>query len=75
MVWRAFLLPVYGPTAYANFGLDAKFEQLVEWLVYPHLVNIYSALKNLFLTFVSVFCLSDAVVGSTKSNTICPGKF
>ncbi|NXX55498.1 P4R3B phosphatase, partial [Scopus umbretta] len=30
---------------------------------------------NLFLIFVFVFYLSDAVVGSTKSNTICPDNY
>ncbi|NXP87290.1 P4R3B phosphatase, partial [Passerina amoena] len=31
--------------------------------------------ENLFLIFVFVFSLSDAVVGSTKSNTICPDNY
>ncbi|NXK04441.1 P4R3B phosphatase, partial [Herpetotheres cachinnans] len=31
--------------------------------------------ENLFLIFVFLFCLSDAVVGSTKSNTICPDNY
>ncbi|NXK29603.1 P4R3B phosphatase, partial [Arenaria interpres] len=31
--------------------------------------------EKLFLIFVFVFCLSDAVVGSTKSNTICPDNY
>ncbi|KAF1427227.1 Serine/threonine-protein phosphatase 4 regulatory subunit 3B, partial [Spheniscus magellanicus] len=31
--------------------------------------------KNLLLTFVFIFYLSDAVVGSTKSNTICPDNY
>ncbi|NWQ94779.1 P4R3B phosphatase, partial [Burhinus bistriatus] len=43
---------------------------LVELIVYPHLLNIY-----LLLIFVFIFYLSDAVVGSTKSNTICPDNY
>ncbi|NWS97301.1 P4R3B phosphatase, partial [Mionectes macconnelli] len=31
--------------------------------------------QNLFLMFVSIFFWSDAVVGSTKSNTICPDNY
>ncbi|NXD84915.1 P4R3B phosphatase, partial [Halcyon senegalensis] len=31
--------------------------------------------ENLFLIFVFIFYLSDAVVGSTKSNTICPDNY
>ncbi|NXE35026.1 P4R3B phosphatase, partial [Ptilorrhoa leucosticta] len=31
--------------------------------------------ENLFLIFVFIFSLSDAVVGSTKSNTICPDNY
>ncbi|NXK53150.1 P4R3B phosphatase, partial [Chauna torquata] len=31
--------------------------------------------ENLFLIFAFVFCLSDAVVGSTKSSTICPDNY
>ncbi|NXW89497.1 P4R3B phosphatase, partial [Alopecoenas beccarii] len=31
--------------------------------------------ESLLLIFVCVFCLSDAVVGSTKSNTICPDNY
>ncbi|NXL66526.1 P4R3B phosphatase, partial [Chordeiles acutipennis] len=31
--------------------------------------------ENLFLIFVLIFYLSDAVVGSTKSNTICPDNY
>ncbi|NXD90268.1 P4R3A phosphatase, partial [Chaetorhynchus papuensis] len=31
--------------------------------------------ENLFLIFVFISCLSDAVVGSTKSNTICPDNY
>uniref|UniRef100_A0A8B9CWR8 Protein phosphatase 4 regulatory subunit 3B n=1 Tax=Anser brachyrhynchus TaxID=132585 RepID=A0A8B9CWR8_9AVES len=39
-------------------------KSLIKSFIYPYLLNIYSAF---------IFCLSDAVVGSTKSNTICPG--
>uniref|UniRef100_A0A8C0F3D3 Serine/threonine-protein phosphatase 4 regulatory subunit 3B n=1 Tax=Bubo bubo TaxID=30461 RepID=A0A8C0F3D3_BUBBB len=31
--------------------------------------------ENLFLICVFIFCSSDAVVGSTKSNTICPDNY
>ncbi|NXH67281.1 P4R3B phosphatase, partial [Hydrobates tethys] len=31
--------------------------------------------ENLFLIFVFIFFLSDAVVGSTKTNTICPDNY
>ncbi|NXJ38712.1 P4R3B phosphatase, partial [Ciconia maguari] len=31
--------------------------------------------ENLFLIFVFIFYLSDAVVGSTKSNTVCPDNY
>ncbi|NXV94115.1 P4R3B phosphatase, partial [Calonectris borealis] len=31
--------------------------------------------ENLFLIFVFIFYLSDAVVGSTKANTICPDNY
>ncbi|KAF1483972.1 Serine/threonine-protein phosphatase 4 regulatory subunit 3B, partial [Eudyptula minor novaehollandiae] len=31
--------------------------------------------ENLFLIFIFIFYLSDAVVGSTKSNTICPDNY
>ncbi|NXT91057.1 P4R3B phosphatase, partial [Anhinga rufa] len=34
-----------------------------------------TCLQNLFLTFVFIFYFSDAVVGSTKSNTICPDNY
>uniref|UniRef100_A0A8B9DZS5 Serine/threonine-protein phosphatase 4 regulatory subunit 3B n=1 Tax=Anser cygnoides TaxID=8845 RepID=A0A8B9DZS5_ANSCY len=39
-------------------------KSLIKSFIYPYLLNIYSAF---------IFCLSDAVVGSNKSNTICPG--
>ncbi|KAF1662434.1 Serine/threonine-protein phosphatase 4 regulatory subunit 3B, partial [Aptenodytes patagonicus] len=38
-------------------------------------LNLVIALKNLLLIFVFIFYLSDAVVGSTKSNTICPDNY
>uniref|UniRef100_A0A8B9IC43 Protein phosphatase 4 regulatory subunit 3B n=1 Tax=Anser brachyrhynchus TaxID=132585 RepID=A0A8B9IC43_9AVES len=41
-------------------------KSLIKSFIYPYLLNIYSAF---------IFCLSDAVVGSTKSNTICPDNY
>lgn len=49
-----------------SFELIKSLKSLVQSFICPYLLNIYSAF---------IFCLSDAVVGSTKSNTICPGKF
>ncbi|NXY15552.1 P4R3B phosphatase, partial [Atrichornis clamosus] len=39
----------------------------------PHLRPV--CFENLFLILVFIFSLSDAVVGSTKSNTICPDNY
>ncbi|NWZ21805.1 P4R3B phosphatase, partial [Asarcornis scutulata] len=46
--------------------LIKSLKSLVQSFTCPYLLNIYSAF---------IFCLSDAVVGSTKSNTICPDNY
>ncbi|NWX14563.1 P4R3B phosphatase, partial [Aegotheles bennettii] len=59
----------------ANTSEDKCEKGNLYLIIYPHLLNIYHSLKTFFLIFVSIFCLSDAVVGSTKSNTICPDNY
>uniref|UniRef100_A0A8B9ZMF9 Serine/threonine-protein phosphatase 4 regulatory subunit 3-like central domain-containing protein n=1 Tax=Anas zonorhyncha TaxID=75864 RepID=A0A8B9ZMF9_9AVES len=49
-----------------SFELIKSLKSLVQSFICPYLLNIYSAF---------IFCLSDAVVGSTKSNTICPDNY
>ncbi|NXW54448.1 P4R3B phosphatase, partial [Eurystomus gularis] len=46
-----------------------------ELIVYPHLLNILQFFETLCVTFVFILFFSDAVVGSAKSNTICPDNY
>ncbi|KAK0684385.1 P4R3B phosphatase, partial [Pygoscelis papua] len=58
----------------ANTSED-KCEKGNVTFLFPLALNLVIAFENLLLIFVCIFYLSDAVVGSTKSNTICPDNY
>ncbi|NXY10644.1 PP4R3 phosphatase, partial [Pteruthius melanotis] len=58
----------------ANTSED-KCEKGTEYFHFPFPPFRPGCFENLFLIFVFIFSLSDAVVGSTKSNTICPDNY
>ncbi|NWX10722.1 P4R3B phosphatase, partial [Caloenas nicobarica] len=57
----------------ANTAEDKCEKGNIHFYFFPPPLSL--CFENLFLIFVCIFCLSDAVVGSTKSNTICPDNY
>ncbi|NXJ13031.1 P4R3B phosphatase, partial [Odontophorus gujanensis] len=59
----------------ANTSEDKCEKGNITFEVLTPVFCIFAVLWEPFLIFASVFYLSDAVVGSTKSNTVCPDNY